>query len=50
LDSDKFKESIKWADKFRMLGMNARALITPHDPKVYTEDQLKALLEELNEP
>jgi Zn ribbon nucleic-acid-binding protein len=45
LDSDKLDNARKIASQASMLGLYAKVLYTPEDPKNYTDEQIKAFLE-----
>lgn len=44
LDFDKAKESMQYAKKSRDLGINTESIITPKDPKCYSDMEIKHLL------
>lgn len=45
LDLDKQKESAKYCKKLRDLGFDAKTIITDLDPKCYTDDQIREILD-----
>lgn len=40
LDHDKFREGWEIADKFKWLGCGAKVVLTKHDPKLYSEQEI----------
>ena len=44
LDHDKFKEAWEIALKFKWLGIETNVILTQHDPKVFSEDEIRGYL------
>jgi DNA primase len=45
LDSDKYREAIKFARQLQLLGANTRVIRTELDPKGYTEQEVREILD-----
>lgn len=41
LDADKWKEGVAIAERCSMCGLSAKAILTNHDPKEYSEKQIQ---------
>lgn len=44
LDSDKLKESRAIAERFKLVGVDARVIYTEYDPKCYTNEEIRNIL------
>ena len=47
LDKDKQIDSLKFSRQGQQLGINTRSIITTHDPKAYTKQEIKSFLTEV---
>jgi hypothetical protein len=46
LDSDKYKEAIGMAERAKYSGLSSRVIYTDEDPKCYTNEEIKGILNE----
>lgn len=44
LDEDKWREARQIADAAKLIGFDAKTILTPIDPKEYTDDEIRKLL------